>query len=297
MPSPGVTTPRNRTLESTRRGASLAWVSVPPNVCGNLGLDVACESEEMDLKGKTGPVRSPAGGRTILRPDGDGYTTLHQNSASQMPRTGTGGRGVTMLSFKTFSFRWARNGPHLHPVIRTGRAPSDTPPWFFALIGEENRTVALASYMKKRLTIHALTMQLKIISTIPPRVYSNIRSPGFIFFSCRSRCVPVSQEEMGHHPGDHPALSQKHRENGKAKQQSPQKDDAEHGEEPRASPSSPLPVLLRIPAGLWFVLRSIHVCLPGRGSCRAFIPLSVPDAPRLTSFSHFLAFGQIQSLA
>ena len=135
--------PETKHSESARRGASLARGFISSMDCSDFGFDVACESEEMDLKGKTGPVRSPAGGRTILRPDSGGYTIPPRNGASQMPRTGTGGRGVTMLSFKTFSFRRARNGPHLHPVIRTGRAPSDTPPWFLPSSGRKTERLPL----------------------------------------------------------------------------------------------------------------------------------------------------------
>ena len=112
--------PETKHSESARRGASLAWGFISSIGCSDFGFDVACESEEMALKGKTGPVRSPAGGRTILRPDGYGYTTPPRNGASQMPRGESGRRCMTVSSFKPCSFPRARNGPHPHPVIRSG---------------------------------------------------------------------------------------------------------------------------------------------------------------------------------
>ena len=161
-----------------------------------------------------------------------------------------------------------------------GKSTEDTPP---------PEAFAWTFYMKNRLTIHALTRQLKITSTIPPMMDNNIRSPGFIFLSYRFLRGPVSQEKVGNHPGNHPALPQKYREDRNAKQQNAQKDDAYYGEEFRAAPAIPLSAILHFFSCLCFVLRFIHGCLLERGSCRVFIPLSVPEAPRLTGPAFFLA--------
>ncbi len=93
MPSPGVTTPRNRTLESARRGASLAWFPVPSNVCGNFGLDVACESgRRVEEKGLPGLWCSPPRWRTVLRPGRGEYGTGGGGRTSENARRAVEGK-------------------------------------------------------------------------------------------------------------------------------------------------------------------------------------------------------------